>query len=186
MFNSNKKYTKLINSCKKGNRKAQFELYEQHKVFLFEICLRYAKTRTEAEDILQEGFYKILKDLKQIKNIAAIKGWMRQVMVNTALMHLRKHQKIKFDALSEYDIEELNQIEIMSENKDKAQAAIRMIQYLPSGYQAVFNLRAIEGYSFKEISKQLNIKETTLRSHYHRAKEQLKQILEKEFENGQS
>ena len=180
-----KKYTKLINSCKKGNRKAQFELYEQHKVFLFEICLRYAKTRAQAEDILQEGFYKILKDLKQVKNIEAIKGWMRKVMVNTALMHLRKHQKIKFDALSDYEIEKLSIVEIASEEKEKATAAIRMIQYLPSGYQTVFNLRAIEGYSFKEIAKQLNVKEATLRSHYHRAKLQLKQILEKEFENGQ-
>lgn len=183
MFNSKKKYIKLINACKKGNRKAQFEWYEQHKVFLFQICLRYAKTKTEAEDILQEGFYKILKDLNRVKNVAAIKGWMRQVMVNTALMHLRKHQKMKFDALSDYDIEELSRVEMGSESEDKAKAAIKMIQYLPIGYQVVFNLRAIEGYSFKEIAAQLNIKETTLRSHYHRAKEQLKRILEKEFEN---
>ena len=89
MLNRESKYSKLIKSCKRGNRKAQFELYEMHKVYLFEVCLRYAKSRAEAEDILQEGFYKILKDLDKVRDIKAIKGWMRKVMVNTALMHLR-------------------------------------------------------------------------------------------------
>ena len=90
---------------------------------------------------------------------------------------------MKFDELSDYHINDLEEIDFSYETRDKANAAIRMIQYLPVVYQTVFNLRAIEGYSFREISEKLQINESTLRSHYRRAKIQLKENLEKELEN---
>lgn len=84
------------------DRKAQKKLYEMYRVYLYGACMRYANNSMEAEDILQERFYRILKDLKQFKASSSLKTWMSKVMVNSALMYIRKHRKIK---LSEFDDE---------------------------------------------------------------------------------
>ena len=172
---------RLIEACIKGNRQAQFQLYEQHKIFLFGVCLRYVKNRETAEDILQEGFHKIFKFLKDYKGEGSLSAWMRRVMVNTALMHLRKKGKIQF-----YSIDELEELPYQFTDsalldRDRAKAIIYMIQSLPPSYQTVFNLRAMDGYSFKEISAQLNINEATLRSHYLRARQHLQKLLQQEM-----
>ena len=90
---------KLIKSCIRGDRKAQFKLYQQHKVYLFGICMRYGKNKAEAEDILQEGFYRIFKDLKQYSGAVPIQAWMRKVMVNSSLMYIRKYHKLQLELI---------------------------------------------------------------------------------------
>ena len=174
-------HSTLIKACLRGDRQAQFDLYEQHKVFLFGVCLRYAKSREAAEDILQEGFYKILKDLHQYKGAGPLQAWMRKIMVNTALMHLRKYGKTVFTNLDEHTFKNVDLMDTTLLDKDRANAIIHLIQQLPSAYQTVFNLRAIEEYSFREISDQLDINEATLRSHYLRARTHLQQLLQKEM-----
>ncbi len=171
---------KIIRACIKGDRKAQYLLYNEYKVFLYGVCLRYAKSKVEAEDILQEGFYKIFKDLKSWSGEGVLRAWMRKVMVNTALMHIRKYRKMEFAELSEVLPDDPNLILDFSQ-KDRANAIIKMIQQLPDPYQTVFNLRAMEGYSFREISQKLGSNEATLRSHYLRARSKLRKILEREF-----
>ncbi len=89
----------LIQKCKRGDRSAQFTLYQQYKIYMFGICQRYGKTRQEAEDMLQEGFYKIFKDIKQYKVEGPFRAWMRKVMVNTALMYIRKNHKVIYTEL---------------------------------------------------------------------------------------
>lgn len=145
------------------------------------MCLRYAKSREEAEDILQEGFYKILQNLKQYKGNGPLQAWMRKVMVNTALMHLRKHGKTVFTEFDEHIFNHVNLTDNTLLDIDRANAIIHLIQQLPSAHQTVFNLRAIEGYSFREISDQLDINEATLRSQYLRARTHLQQLLQKEM-----
>jgi len=139
-------YSSLIKACLRGDRKAQFMLYEQHKVYLFGVCLRYAKSREEAEDILQEGFFKILKNLNQYKGDGPLQAWMRKIIVNTALMHLRKYGKTIFTDLDEHTFQNVGLLDRTLLDQDRANAIIHLIQQLPSSYQTVFNLRAIEGF----------------------------------------
>ncbi len=173
--------TALIKACIKGNRKAQFSLYGQYKTYLYGICLRYAKSPQEAQDILQEGFFSILRDIKQFSGQSPLRAWMRKVMVNAALMHIRKHRKIEFSALEVDKLDHIHYSEDTFQIMDRANAVIHLIQQLPVSYQTVFNLRAMEGYSFREISQQLGANEATLRSHFLRARKQLQQILNKEL-----
>ena len=178
---SNTSNNKLIKACLKGDRQAQFELYNQHKVALYGVCLRYMKSKEAAEDVLQEGFFTIFKKLHQYKGEGPIGAWMRKVMVNTALMYLRKHGKTTFTELDEQVFNNHYLLDNSLVEQDRANAVIHLIQQLPSAHQTVFNLKAIEGYSFREISEQLDINEATLRSHYLRARTHLQQLLQKEM-----
>jgi len=172
---------KLLKSCIRGDRKAQHQLYQAHKVYLFGICMRYGKDRQEAEDILQEGFYRILKDLKQFSGKTALKAWMRKVMVNSALMYIRKHHKLKVTGIDDYVFETKGPNDTSLLNQDRSKAIIFLIRQLPAVQQAVFNLRAMDEYSFKEIASMLGGNEATLRSHYLRARKALQELLKKEL-----
>ena len=157
-------------------------LYEAHKVYLFGVCMRYTRSKAEAEDMLLEGFYRILKDLKQYSSSSPINAWMRRVMVNSCLMHIRKHRKIQFSELTDNQVESHAPADLSLLNSDRANAIIALIRQLPMSHQTVFNLKAIDGYSFKEISSMLEINEATLRSHFLRARTKLQQLLNSEFQ----
>lgn len=169
--------TELIQACIKGDSKAQFQLFEAYKVQMYGICLRYTKSKIEAEDVLQEGFFKVFKDIGNFKNEGALGAWIRKIMVNTALMHLRKNKKwantkVELDGIPEGAIshDELRQ-------KDRANAIIYLIQKLPVIQQTIFNLRVIDGFPFSDISETTGIKEATVRSHYLRARKSLQTLL---------
>lgn len=178
----NKQAVDIIKSCIKGDRKAQKMLYETHKVYLYGVCMRYTRSKAEAEDMLLEGFYRILKDLKQYTKTANLKAWMRRVMINSCLMHIRKHRKIQFSELNESHIESRSPTDMSLLNSDRATAIIALIRELPLSHQTVFNLKAIDGYSFKEISNMLDTNEATLRSHFLRARTKLQQLLQNEYQ----
>jgi len=153
-----------------------------HKVYLFGVCMRYTRSRAEAEDMLLEGFYRILKDLKQYSNTSNLKAWMRKVMINSCLMHIRKHRKMHFSELTDNHIESYAPTDLSLMNSDRAKAIIALIRELPISHQTVFNLKAVDGYSFKEISKMLDINEATLRSHFLRARTKLQHLLNSELQ----
>lgn len=153
-----------------------------HKVYLFGVCMRYTRSRAEAEDMLSEGFYRILKDLKQFSVASNLKAWMRKVMINSCLMHIRKHRKMQFSELTDNHIESFAPTDLSLLNSDRAKAIIGLIRQLPTSHQTVFNLKAIDGYSFKEISKMLDINEATLRSHFLRARTKLQHLLNSELQ----
>ncbi len=172
----------LLKGCLKGNRKAQNQLYQKYKRLMFGICLRYARNREEAEDILQDGFVKIYSDLYQYRPTGALGAWMRRVMVNTALMHIRKRKKLFVDA----DMQQIANTYTNDDGNDifsqfRAKALVLMIQQLPDGYRAVFNLYVIEGYSHQEIAEQLGISVNTSKSQLSRAKGVLRKLLEQEI-----
>jgi RNA polymerase sigma factor (sigma-70 family) len=169
---------KLINGCIKKEQKAQRQLYEQYKVPLFRVCLRYAKDRPEAEDMLQDGFIKIFADIHQYNGSGALGGWMRKVMVNTALQYLRK-QKRRGHTLEITEIADTYQAEETILSDLGAKALTGLIQKLPPGYRAVFNLYVIEGYAHREIAEQLDVTESTSKSQLSKAKAMLRKLLEK-------
>lgn len=172
----------LLEGCLKGDNSFQKALYEKYKVQLFRVCLRYAKDKMEAEDMLQDGFIKIFSDLHQYSGQGALGGWLRRVVVNIALQHIRKNKRFQDTVDLEYISNEFQTSEIAHSNLN-AQALTKIIQQLPLGYKTVFNLYVIEGYSHKEIAEMLQINVNTSKSQLSKAKAMLRSILEKKMVN---
>lgn len=172
---------KLIKACIKGNRKAQRSLYDEYKDGMYALCLRYAKSREDAEDILQDGFIKVFRDLHQYKPIASLGAWIRKVMVNTALEHIRSSKrKITTD---EYSGAVLNHpVEQGPAGDLEAKQLTLIIQTLSDDYRLVFNMFAIEGYSHAEIAEKLEISESNSKVRLNRARNMIQELLEKQFE----
>lgn len=168
----------LIKACIKGRRKAQRYLYDSYRVSMFSVCLRYAPSREVAEDLLQEGFYSVFKDLHQFRGEGALGGWIHKIMVRTALAYLRKTPKNTLQEAPDFDQSYDGESNIIAEMS--ASHILHLLQTLPSGYRAVFNLYAIEGYSHREIGELLTITESTSRSQYVRARQFLQKMLQKE------
>ncbi len=168
----------LVKGCLRGDRHSQRSLYEQYKVPMFRLCLRYAKDRHEAEDLLQEGFIKVFSDLHQFSHRGALGGWIRRVMVNVALQHIRKNKQL-FTTIEIESIGDNHATDEIIFSELGAKNLTKMIQQLPPGYRTVFNMYVIEGYSHKEIADQLSISENTSKSQLSKAKASLRKRLEK-------
>jgi len=166
----------LISGCAKGERAAQRELYDRHCRRLMAVCLRYAKSAPEAEDILQEGFVKIFNNLKTFRFESKLDTWMTRIVINTALNHQR--QKLYLLPMVDVDEAGLHEDEKISLADFHLSELIAMVQALPDGCRVVFNLFAIEGYGHKEIGEMLGISEGTSKSQYNRAKSLLRAKLE--------
>ena len=166
----------FIERCLDNNSKAQGELYKHFAPKMFGICLRYAKNQMEAEDVLQEGFIKVFRYLKDYRSEGSLEGWIRRTMVNTAINFYKKktkHQKeISLDQTEPISNEEESAIDKLS-----AKELLDMIRELPDGYRMVFNLNVIEGYTHKEIGVMLNISENTSKSQLLRARGVLQEKL---------
>ena len=169
-------YQALIKDCIKQKPQAQRELYQLFAPKMMALCYRYARDEANAEDIPQEGFIKIFQKINKYDDRGSFEGWVRRIMVNTAIDHIRKqkHQQ------NEVEINEVISEDVSESVLDKLEAEhlYEVIQQLPTGYRLVFNLYAIEGYSHKEIGEQLNITESTSRSQYTRARAMLKRKIE--------
>ncbi|HWY33146.1 MAG TPA: RNA polymerase sigma factor, partial [Nitrosopumilaceae archaeon] len=142
------------------------------------VCLRYCKNREEAEDILQEGFIKVFKNITKFQYQGSFEGWIRRIMVNTALEELRK----KRNRMITDDIDEMYsqpKSDMSIEGSINAKDLIGLIQTLPAGYQLVFNLYVIEGYSHKEIAEMLDINEGTSKSQLSKAKGYIQRLIGK-------
>ena len=169
-----KELAKVVEACKKKSRRAKAKLYKAYAPTLLGICLLYAKNKSEAEDILHEGFIKIFTKIDQA-GTGSFEAWMKQIVKNEALQYLRKrsslnkrHNQYEKDSMGEsgYD-EELSTHDISSKT------ILEFIQNLPDGYRLVFNLYVFEEKSHKEIAQLLGISESTSKSQYFRAKKQL-------------
>jgi RNA polymerase sigma-70 factor (ECF subfamily) len=168
----------LLALVKQNNRKAQEQLYKQFADKMFLTCFRYLKNEDDAADILNSGFYKAFKNIGAcgFENEIAFECWLRKIMVNEALMFLRKTKR-------EVKSVEIEQVLFtgFSENHLADEDYLKLIQNLPEGYRTVFNLYAIEGYSHQEIGEMLDIAESTSRSQLSRAREMLQNLIKKEL-----
>ncbi len=153
---------KLIQACIAEDKTAQRFLYEQFSPKMYFLCLRYAKSEAEAQDILQDGFIKVFDKLSSFRFKGSFEGWIRRIMVNTALNYIRKksHQE-EVIGLEDYQDQVVSSKAI---SKLSEQELLKLIQQLPDGYRMVFNLYVIEGYSHKEIAEKLAISANTSRS----------------------
>ncbi len=162
-------HLQLIKNCLKGKAAAQKQLYDEFASVMLGVCYRYTKSSQDAEDVLQDGFVRVFKFLDQYHGEGELGAWIRKIMVNTALDYLKRSKKYQYDLL--FDTTEMHVInndnpEVLLNAKELAQ----LIRQLPTGYQAIFNLYAIEGFSHAEIGQMLGISENTSRSQYMRAR----------------
>lgn len=171
-----KSYTQiqLIDGCKANIRYMQEILYQQFAAKMFAICMRYAKSKMEAEDVLQIGFIKIFKEINSFRGDGNFEGWMRKIMVNSALESYRKNLK-SFNVLTIDDITEDQGIAKYDYSNLEMQDLLKLIQNLADGYRLVFNMYVIEGYSHKEIAASFGISESTSKSQLSRARAILQQ-----------
>lgn len=167
----------LIRQCRKKDAHAQRELYDLYKRKLMGIALRYAKCREDGEDIFQEAFVKIFKNIDHLKQENTLFQWMRQIVIRTAINHYRQHQQyaamVSTDTL-EVSADRHHEIILASLHQEQILA---MINQLPDGYRLVFNLYVIDGYRHEEIAALLQITEATSRSQLVRAKQKLREML---------
>lgn len=171
----------LVQGVLQGNPTHQAALYRQYSVPMYRVLLRFARDRAEAEDMLQDGFIRVYRDMAQFRGDGALGGWIRRIMVNTALSHLRKQRDFLRDTADFSPFEnQFRTDEDFASNMD-AQTLLKYLQRLPPGYRAVFNLYAIDGFSHEEIAEQLGISIGTSKSQLFKAREYLKRILDKSF-----
>lgn len=171
----------LVSGVLQGSPPHQLALYNQYSVPMFRVLLRFSRDKAEAEDMLQDGFVRVFRDMAQYRGDGALGGWIRRIMVNTALSHLRKQRDFVKDVPDFTPYEgKFHTEEDFASNLD-AQTLMGYLQKLPPGYRAVFNLYAIEGFSHEEIAEQLGITIGTSKSQLFKAREYLKKILDKSF-----
>jgi len=171
---------RLIKKVLSGDAKAQKAFYTQFASKMYSVCLRFARDRDEANDMLQEGFVKVFSNLKSFRQEGSLEGWVRRTIVNTAINYYKKNAKHQsyadFDTVMIFEKStDASAIQQMS-----ADELLEHISKLPDGYRAVFNLNVIEGYTHKEIGEKLNISENTSKSQLARARAYLqKRIVRK-------
>ena len=174
-----KNLDKIIEGCKKDERVAREKLYQMYADRMFGICLRYTKDHSAAEDILQEGFIKIFKNIKQYKYTGSFEGWLRRIMINTAIEKFRKKNSLHYAAEISLGYDIMSSEDIMA--GVSAKELLKLIQSLSAQYRVVFNLYVFEGFSHQEISEKLNISEGTSKSNLARARKILQEKVIKYF-----
>ncbi len=164
----------LVSGCRRKDRVSQRRLYDAFAGRMLVVCLRYVKSRDEAEDILQESFIKVFDKIDSFRFESPLAAWIKRIVVNTALNYLRDNRRYHFT-------EELEHVpeEVATTFTDDLQwkDLLSLVQELPPGCRAVFNLYAIEGYQHQEIATLLDISEGTSKSQYSRAKALMQKML---------
>lgn len=167
----------LINNCKKGNRKAQEQLYRDYSRVLFGVCLKYSRNKTEAEDNLHDSFMTIFKKIDQFNFKGSFEGWIKRITVNTVLQKYRKETSL---SLVPDNIEQ--EVEVDSGYLDiSLPTLLKYIQDLPNKYRLTFNMYVLDGYSHSEISELLGTSTGTSKSNLARARMILRDKIESDM-----
>ncbi|MEI6346412.1 MAG: RNA polymerase sigma factor [Bacteroidota bacterium] len=166
----------LIDGCLNNDRKAQKLLYEKYSSKMFGVCMRYAKSKEEAEDILSDSFVQIFVKLSSFKREGSFEGWIRRIVVNTSITAYRNNLKFNLN-------DEISEVHQLSDDSETAidllnvQQIKSVIQQMPDGYRMIFNLYVIEGYNHREIAELIGINEGTSKSQFSKAKKWLQNRL---------
>ena len=165
---------KIIAGCIRRNVKSQKDLYDRFAPLMLSLCNRYAKNKSDAEDIFQEGFLKVFENIRQLRNIEAAEWWMKRIFVNEAFRFYKKQTGLYLvDDITLLENRISDNINDNVLNKMETNDLTRIIQKLPERMRMVFNMHIIEGFSHKEIADMLEISVGTSKSHLHDARKQL-------------
>lgn len=168
--------SELIQGCKNHERKYQELLYRKYAKKMYGICLSYAADRSAAQDILQDGFIKVFNKIDTFREEGSLEGWIRRIVTNTALDHVRQKTRT-YEFIDENKEIEEEQMDNSILEKINSDGLFKVISRLPAGARTVFNLYAVEGYTHKEIAHKLEITEGTSKSQFKRARALLKDLL---------
>jgi RNA polymerase sigma-70 factor (ECF subfamily) len=170
----------------KEDRASQKMLYQQFYGYAMSVCLRYCKSRDEALEVLNDGFLKVFTRLNKYDSEKSFKGWIRKIMINTALDHYRKHLKHYKTSSSSTDIQNLTDLTVYSENVLNRLAyedLLAMVQQLSTAYRTVFNLHVMDGYTHEEIAEMLEISAGTSKSNLFKAKAKLQEMIKNNYQD---
>ena len=171
----------IVEKCKRGNRRAQFELYRLYSKAMYNVCLRMVRNEQDAEDLLQNSFLDVFSKLHTFRFQSSVGAWIKRITVNNCINHLKRN-RLFFEELEERHVEVPAKAE--QEEMDEpplgldVESVKKAVYGLPDGYRAVFTLYLFEGYDHKEIASILEITEATSKSQYSRARKKLKELLE--------
>jgi RNA polymerase sigma-70 factor (ECF subfamily) len=166
--NQNISDTDLIKGSIAGDPRMQEALYNRYAPRMYAVCLRYAGNNDDAQDLLQEGFIKVFRNLERFRHEGSFEGWLRRVFVNTSIEHYRR--KVHLNSISDQEEKGIEDASVSVLDQLAERDIVQLVQELSPGYRAVFNLYVIEGYSHREIAEMLQISEGTSKSQLARAK----------------
>lgn len=175
MLSVQEELDKLLTGCLSQDRKAQKELYKKFYGFAMGICLRYAGNRSQANEILNQGFLKIFMNLNKYNRDNPFKAWVGRIMINTSITY--HHSNLRMSRMEDLDHAEDAAYGELPDSKLHYDDLLAMVHQLPPAYRTVFNLYAIEGYNHQEIGKMLNISDGTSKSNLFKARDKLKQMI---------
>lgn len=173
MISAGFKEDEILSGCRKNDRRSQEHLYRQFARKMYAVCLGYAGERALAQDMLQEAFIKVFRNIKHYKSDGSLEGWIRRIVTNTSIDHLRKRRRtdeyIEANPAGYIGPETTNSaLRIIGFNE-----LIEQVERLPQGAKLIFNMHALDGYSHKEIAQKLEITEGTSKSQFNRARKLL-------------
>jgi RNA polymerase sigma-70 factor (ECF subfamily) len=173
----------IIDGCRKGKRQAFNSLYKKYAAVMLGVCLRYSRNRAEAEDVLQEGFIRVFRNINSFEGRGSFEGWLKRIMVNTAINHYKSSKK--YANYQDIDTNESAMAEISTaaieeayEGEFSQEELLAMINELPDGYRMVFNLFVMEEMSHKEIANVMGFTENTSKSQLSKARRWLRARLD--------
>lgn len=179
MHSANQDIAEILNACMQQKRDAQKALYKKYHAYCLSITLRYAESREDAVEMMNDGFLKIFTYIKTFDFERPFRPWMRRIIINSTLDHLKKHQRKLEEIEMEAGLREL--VQATQEDHMNYEEMLEMVRELPTAYRTVFNLHAIEGYKHEEIAEMLGINVGTSKSNYFKAKQKLQVQLKKYF-----
>jgi RNA polymerase sigma factor (sigma-70 family) len=172
-------HRQLVEECKSGNRKAQYELYNSYAKGMYNICYRMMNDAEEARDMLQESFVDAFRRLESFRFESTIGAWLKKIVINKCINALEKRRIV----WAEEEISDLHLVPVENDNIDEEELRLsvervkKAINSLPEGARVIFSLYLLEGYDHTEISEILHISESTSKTQFMRARQMVKEIL---------
>jgi RNA polymerase sigma-70 factor (ECF subfamily) len=170
----------IVEGCLAGKRKAYDQLYRKYAASMLGLCLRYCGNLQDAEDVLQEGFIKVFRNISNFRRAGSFEGWIKRIMVNSAIDHYQKELKHSFHAEIDQDMglpEESTEESLLNEYQFTQEQLLKMVQELPQGYRMVFNMYVMEGFNHRDIADTLQISENTSKTQLMKSRRMLKSRL---------
>ncbi len=171
----------IVEACKRGDRKAQFELYKLYSKAMYNICMRMLNSAENAEDALQNSFVDVFSKLDSFRFESSIGAWIKRIVINNCINQIKK-RRLDFAELNDnlHFVADENHTSTTAYSNEVLNVELiqKAIMQLPEGYRVVFSLYAMEGYDHEEIGEILGVTEATSKSQYSRAKAKLRQILQ--------
>lgn len=169
----------VVAACKRKDQKAMKLLYEELAPVMMGVCMRYARSREDAQDLLHDGFVKVFERIGQLRKAQALVSWVYRIMLSVAVNHVLENQMIVYCDLEERDeqndFKELEQWDF--DRETTVEMIVDILQTLPEPYRLAFNMREVDDMEYKEIAKELKVPEVTVRSYVHRAKKMIRERL---------